>query len=202
MSDRSRTVIVGVDGTLASVAALEYAVRDARARGLSVEVVTAWSWPDPFRVEGALMLSRAARRRALRAQSAVMARVSSQVPDLPPCTSAIVEGDAAEVLSRAAHGAACLVLGHAMLGAVADDTDHTRDSVRERCLREATCPVVVVPAPPTLPREWVEELVAAAPWLREPDARPSVPGPRTPTTVGRRAARPARPTTRPRSPVP
>lgn len=140
--DRSSVVVVGVDGSAASVSALVTALRDARDRDLDVEVVTAWSWRDPFHLEDAFMLARAARRRALRAQSAVMARAARLVGTLPPVSAVIVEGDPAETLLLAARGANRLVLG-------VSDREETAESlfnaVRERCIRHADCPVLVVP---------------------------------------------------------
>ncbi len=46
-NDRSDIVVVGVDGSVASVSALVAGLRDARARRLTVEVVTAWSEHGP-----------------------------------------------------------------------------------------------------------------------------------------------------------
>jgi nucleotide-binding universal stress UspA family protein len=144
-SDRSGTVVVGVDGSAASVCALLAGLRDACSRGLSVELVTAWSWRDPGHHDGGFVLSRAARRRALRAQSAVAARAARVGGAQPPVTGVIVEGRPADVLVRAAEGAALLVLGA---------TEHpggeerSQPSVREECVRSAACPVLVVPESP------------------------------------------------------
>ncbi len=147
-SDRSGTVVVGVDGSAASVCALVAGLLDARSRGLAVEVVTAWSWRDPGHHDGGFVLSRAARRRALRAQSAVAARAARVVGVLPPVTAVIVEGRPADVLVRAGEGAALLVLG-------ATDRpwgeERSLPSVREECMRSAACRVLVVPEGPLPP---------------------------------------------------
>lgn len=141
-NDRSDIVVVGVDGSVASVSALVAGLRDARARRLTVEVVTAWSEHGPHGVEQGYMLARAARRRALRAQLAVMARAGRFFDALPPVSAVIVEGDPADVLLRAAEGVDRLVLG-------VSDRDETAESlfhaIRERCIRAADCPVLVVP---------------------------------------------------------
>ncbi len=146
--DRSSVVVVGVDGSTASVSALVTALRDARDRDRDVEVVTAWTWHDPFRVEDGFLLARAARRRALRAQSAVMARAARLVGTLPPVSAVIVEGDPAETLLLASRGADRLVLG-------VSDREETAESlfnaVRERCIRHAPCPVLVVPTSTSSP---------------------------------------------------
>src|ERR1035441_7636168 len=42
---RNRRIVVGVDGSPASVAALRWAVRQAELTGATVEAVTAWHYP-------------------------------------------------------------------------------------------------------------------------------------------------------------
>lgn len=164
-SERSGTVVVGVDGSAASVCALVAGLSDARSRGLAVEVVTAWSWRDPGHRDGGFVLSRAARRRALRAQSAVMARAARVGGALPPVTGVIVEGNPADVLVRAAEGAALLVLGSAVRPG---GEERSRPTVREECQRSAACPVLVVreaplPSAPTSYDELHTNLVDVPP---------------------------------------
>lgn len=141
-NDRAGVVVVGVDGSPASVSALVVALREARAQGRRVEVVTAWSWHDPFDLEGGYVLGRASRRRALRAQSAVMARAHRLVGTHLPVSGVIVEGDPVDVLLHAAEGADLLVIGASEQDESAQDVFH---AVRERCIRHAPCPVLVVP---------------------------------------------------------
>jgi sarcosine oxidase gamma subunit len=132
MTDRDRVVVVGVDGSAASVAALRHALTQAAGRAVDVEVVTAWSGGDT-----SLVSRHAARRGALRAQAAVVARARRQV-DVPVRLSAVlVEGHPAEVLLAAARGADRLVLGAPTL---------TPGRLHLACLRAATCPVILVPA--------------------------------------------------------
>lgn len=140
-ADRSDVVVVGVDGSAASVSALVAALREAGPRHLDVEVVTAWSWHDPSRRDLGFVLSRAARRRALRAQAAVVARAVRIVGDVPTISAVIVEGDPAEVLASASEGAHSLFLGVSHR----QETGAGTGSVRERCLRAAGCPVLVTP---------------------------------------------------------
>ena len=142
--NRSGVVVVGVDGSASSVRALVAGLCDARSRHLAVEIVTAWSSRNPRPTERRLVLARAARRRALRAQTAAMAAAVREVGDLPPVSAVIVEGDPAEVLTSAAKGADALVLGRCDHQEPAER--HTL-SLSERCVRWATCPVVVVPSP-------------------------------------------------------
>jgi nucleotide-binding universal stress UspA family protein len=60
--------------------------------------------------------------------------------DLPTPTAVIVGGDPAEVLARAAEGAACLVLGTS----VGRSSGRTPHSVQTTCLATTDCPVIVV----------------------------------------------------------
>jgi nucleotide-binding universal stress UspA family protein len=140
---RTPAVVVGVDGSAASRAALEFALREGAARGSAVEVVTAWSWAGPHESLAAPATPHEARDRAQRQQDEVVADVLRRVSVAPLLSRQVVQGDPAEVLLRAGRDAAFLVVGsehknmlkRAVLG-----------SVSEYCVRHATCPVVVVPA--------------------------------------------------------
>ena len=136
--DRSSVVVVGVDGSASSVFALERAFMEADHRGGSVEIVTAWPTPgiSPSRVPS----GRAGHRWALEAQRTAFASASQHRGAAPMPSAVIVGGDAADVLLRAAEGAACLVLG-----ASAGRSRHgSADSIQGRCSALATCRVVVV----------------------------------------------------------
>jgi nucleotide-binding universal stress UspA family protein len=143
-TDRSNTVVVGVDGSRASLAALTAALTEAARRRREVEVVTVWAAPvtEPAR-DGGLFLSRAARRRALRVQSMATALATRLAGVRVPVTGVLLDGDPAEILVQASTGASELVVGAPRSGA--RDTGPTA-SVTRRCLSEAVCPVRVVPA--------------------------------------------------------
>lgn len=134
---RTYRIVVGVDGSEGGRRALDWALADAaRHRGV-VHVVLAWDgksrqWPagtDAAAAEAAL--------------GTLLTEVRASYPAVP-LTGDMIPGQAAEVLVRAAHTADLLVLGshghsrlfHAVLG-----------SVTEECIRAATCPVAVIPAP-------------------------------------------------------
>lgn len=145
-TDRSRTVVVGVDGSRASLAALTTALVEAERRRLNVEVVTVWAPPTavPGRGGGLLFPTRAARRRALRVQTLATAMATRLAGVRVPVSGVLLEGDPAEILLQASAGASELVLGAPRSGA----PDHaTIPSVARRCLSEAACPVRVVPVP-------------------------------------------------------
>lgn len=131
MTGRDRVVVVGVDGSAASVAALRHALVYAEGSDTEIEVVTAWSGGDLSRESG-----HTARRGALRAQAAALARARRQVDVHVPVSAVLVEGHPDEVLVGAARGAHRLVLGAPTL--------HP-GRLHHVCLRRATCPVVLVP---------------------------------------------------------
>jgi len=145
-TDRSNTVVVGVDGSRASLAALTTALTEAAQGRRDVEVVTVWAAPAPVPArDGGLFLSRAARRRALRVQTMATALATRRAGVRVPVTGVLLDGDPAEILVQASAGASELVVGAPRSGT--RDTGPTA-SVTRRCLSEAVCPVRVVPARP------------------------------------------------------
>lgn len=142
-TDRSRTVVVGVDGSRASLAALTTALTEAARRGRGVEVVTVWSPPATVSGREGPLASRAARRRALRVQT-VTTRLATRLAGVRvPVTGVLLDGDPGEILVRASAGASELVVGAPRPGT--HQTGPTL-SVTRRCISEAACPVRVVPA--------------------------------------------------------
>src|ERR1700685_1417846 len=134
-------IVVGVDGSSASLAALRWAVREARLRGTTLHVTRAW---EDAAKRVAPYASRA--YTADRAKDLLDSRqrleddVTAAVGRRPPVavTAEIAEGLAARVLLDHADGAEMLVLGSA--GCTPDGIG----PVARACLRHAPCPVVVV----------------------------------------------------------
>lgn len=160
MNVPSASLVVGVDGSPGSHRALLWAAAEAARRGSPLVAVTAWTWDGIEQFPLAPATRDEARAHAEQGQEAELAPVLAEHPDLQ-VRREVVEGDAAEALTRLAADAALLVLGshghshlrHALLG-----------SVSERCVRHAPCPVVIVPAPaaarPPKPRGGDANLVA------------------------------------------
>ena len=135
-------IVVGVDGTAASGAALAFALREGALRGSAVEVVTAWAFEGPY--DGILALDSVdqARRNAEQAQDAAVTAALATVAVPPLLSRTVVRGAAGPELIRAARGAKYLVVGNghknlaerALLG-----------SVSRYCIQHAPIPVLVVP---------------------------------------------------------
>jgi universal stress protein family protein len=135
---RSSVVVVGVNGSPSSVAALGRAITEAGRRQVSVEVVTAWPTSGMSPSE---MVSRTSGHRwALEAQRTAFARATRHRGVVAMPSAVIVGGDAVDVLLSAAEGAACLMLGESTRGS----THGAAHSIQDRCSALATCRVVVV----------------------------------------------------------
>lgn len=132
-------IIVGVDGSDSSQAALRWAVRQAKLAGGRVEAVTAWHYPAVYGWETAGIdgdFAGDARRILAGAVTAVVGP-EPEVPVLPLVT----EGYPADVLLHAAKGADLLVLGSRGHGGV---TSVLLGSVSLHCVLHAHCPVLVL----------------------------------------------------------
>ncbi|MFF8939329.1 universal stress protein [Streptomyces paradoxus] len=121
---RTRTadqpVVVGVDGSEASLRAVDWAADEAALRGVPLHVVYASLWE---RYEHAVFPAgrETASERLLTGVLAVAAaeRARARVPGLPVTTEVVPEGPV-PVLRRAAHRAAALVLGSRGRGGAAE----------------------------------------------------------------------------------
>jgi len=146
------TIVVGVDGSPASQAALRWAAEEARLRGARLVVVHAWTYVPPAPIgqpgmipmpAGDLAGQLEAERNA--AEAELEAAIGEAFPGQPQVEveTRLVEGDPAEALGSEAEGADLIVVGSrgrtglasALLG-----------SVSRHVVHHAGCPVVVVKA--------------------------------------------------------
>lgn len=140
-------IVVGVDGSPGSRAALGHALRDAARRGASVEVVAAYAPPEfwmPFYGPPAISLDdirNGIRQRADETVRAVTGQLEGVLPQMPPVTITAVTGGAAEALIHAAEGAELLVVGSRGHGGF---SSMLLGSVSLQCALHAPCPVTVV----------------------------------------------------------
>jgi nucleotide-binding universal stress UspA family protein len=144
-------VVVAVDGSAGSRAALQFAVADAARRGIPVEAVIAYRWPDylmDFDVMGGADTERM--RARLRAEAegrvrAVVDEVAGASPGpVPEVRIRAMHGAPAEVLVRASEGASLLVVGSRGHGGF---SSMLLGSTSMQCAMHATCPVTVVHSP-------------------------------------------------------
>lgn len=134
-------VIAGVDGSAESLAATEWAAREAERRGRPLRLVHAWTrLPRSGEHESAGAVERCLGRRMLRGAED---RVRTAHPGLP-LDDRQIEGPAAPVLTHAAGPADLLVLGSR--GHAARLTGLLLGSVSRGVLGRATQPVVLVRA--------------------------------------------------------
>jgi nucleotide-binding universal stress UspA family protein len=144
MGDEQRSIIVvGVDGSEASIEALRWATRQAEQTEAALRVVTAWTFPDeptPFGVVPELPPQPGQLEEVESKLNEVIARTipSAQRPEV---NLEVTPGHAAAVLIEASRDADLLVVGNRGRGAAAE---LLLGSVSERCVRHASCPVVVV----------------------------------------------------------
>ncbi len=121
-------IVVGVDHSAVSVAALRWAVSEAAVSGRQVVALRAWT----FEPVGDRLRCSGDRRAEVRAEHPGVA-----------VRAELVEHSATVALEEASKTAAMLVLGSHGRGRL---LKLLVGSVAEHCLREASCPVVVVPA--------------------------------------------------------
>ncbi|MFI7341668.1 universal stress protein [Streptomyces sp. NPDC050085] len=139
-------IVVGVDGSPASVAALRWAMGQARA--LHARVLAVHAWQDPAR--GFAPYAPTSRRptpaqergRATRTL-AVTVRAACGRSGAADVGTLVVEGPACRVLLQHARGALLLALGSR---SPRDGESPTLGAVSRECLRHADVPVVTVPA--------------------------------------------------------
>lgn len=137
-------VVVGVDATPGSRAAVRWAIEYARERGHSLTFVHAYvipAHPSPAGPVRTPEMQRDARERGRRQADRALS-VAQAVPGLE-ADAVVAEGDAVELLVAQAADADLLVLGAHEAGGLL--RLRRLGSVLSRCLHAAPCPVVVVP---------------------------------------------------------
>jgi nucleotide-binding universal stress UspA family protein len=141
--DRDRRIVVGVDGSGASRAALAWAIGQARLTGAAVEAVTAWEVPLALRTPIPPGLVTDFGQQAADELAATVAEVSRPA-DKVEIRPKVVEGNAADVLVNESAGSELLVVGSRGRGGF---TKALLGSVGQHCVHHAICPVVIVRDP-------------------------------------------------------
>jgi nucleotide-binding universal stress UspA family protein len=134
------TIVVGLDGSAASVSALRWALREAELRGAKVRVVHAWSYPMPstFHEASHVMELPFAEDAAGLLDKCIAAAAPAPGVEIE---KKVVEGPAAPALVEAARDASLLVVGSRGLGGF---SGLLLGSVSQQCAHHATCALVIV----------------------------------------------------------
>jgi len=138
-----QVVVVGVDGSAESVAALSWAGRYAAATGASVRAVYAWHFPAAAAVPAAAVPQAPSAEIEGRIRSTLAETIAKAFTEQPaPQVETVISyGHPAEVLIGESKSASLLVVGHRGHGAF---TGMLVGSVSIHCVTHAACPVVVV----------------------------------------------------------
>jgi nucleotide-binding universal stress UspA family protein len=148
VKEMRRTIIVGVDGSAASAAALRWAVEHATVEH---RAVTAVEVCVPTQLAPGTSYAPAPHglvpppERARSTLHRMVVRAREGVPDAPEVAEVQLRGEPGTELARIAHDADMLVLGHMRHGRTAE---FLFGRVTGECLRHAGVPVVLVPAQP------------------------------------------------------
>jgi nucleotide-binding universal stress UspA family protein len=142
-------VVVGVDGSAESRAALVHALQDAARRSAAVDVVAAFEHPEywvPHYGPPSVTLDEvreAVRRDTETVVRAVTGELAGRITEMPPVTVHVVPGSATPALLDAAEGADLLVVGSRGRGGVGS---LLLGSVSLSCALHSPGPVTVVHA--------------------------------------------------------
>ena len=146
-------IVVGIDGSEHSAAALRWAVEEAKLRDAKVEAVHAWTYvPVATPADAGLVpVPWTDNVEALQATQEAAERIATDhVRDVLGAdhgvTVSLVQNDAAEALIQAAADADLLVVGNRGRGAL---KEALLGSTSGRVADHAPCPVVIVRAPKT-----------------------------------------------------
>ncbi|HUA95612.1 MAG TPA: universal stress protein [Acidimicrobiales bacterium] len=133
------TIVVGVDGSKASLAALGWAVHQAELTGAAVEVVACWQWPSSTGWSPPVPDDYRPDLVAETALSEIVDTARRQNPSVA-FRPKVMEGPPARALVEASADADLLVVGSRGHGEFAG---MLLGSVSEHCVTNAHCPVLV-----------------------------------------------------------
>jgi len=135
-------VVVGVDGSEESVAALRWAVEAARLRVVPLRVVHTWQYPQWLLGPGASTLPGPVDEMDAAAHGLIHRVLAGVDTHGVTIETAIVQGDIVSVLLDEAERAALVVLGRRGIGGV---RRLLLGSVSSGVVHGAKCPVVILP---------------------------------------------------------
>ena len=134
-------IVVGVDGSESSRAALQWAVDEARRRNAVVEVIHAWHQPfmTGYAYLGEIDLGDFVTEAENTLEAAIAAVDSTGVT----IEKKVMAGGASQVLVEQAKGATLLVVGSRGRGGF---SGLMLGSVSQQVAHHAPCPIVIIPA--------------------------------------------------------
>ena len=151
-------IVVGIDGSAGSVAALRWALAEAHLRGAPLRLVHAYQLPHflagevgvglgtpgvpAYAGEDVERLREASEQAARSVLAGALAQADRDATEGIEVEQEIFEGPAAQVLIETARGAALLVLGSRGRGGFAG---LLLGSVSQQCAQHPPCPVVILP---------------------------------------------------------
>jgi nucleotide-binding universal stress UspA family protein len=137
---RGTDIVVGVDGSPSSKAALRWALAQARRTGARVQAVTSWEFPAYYGMGAVLPYEDFAATAGKILSESVQEALEADAPGVLVLET-VVHGHPAQTLIDMSAHAALLVVGSRGHGAF---TGTLLGSVSQRCAQHAHCPVVVV----------------------------------------------------------
>jgi nucleotide-binding universal stress UspA family protein len=138
-SPTGNRIVVGVDGSAGSLAAVEWAARQSELTGAVLEVVMTWEWPVSYGWSLPIPSGYDPKHDAEKALDEALQPVRAAHPAIT-IKSAALEGHPAPLLVKASKGADLLVVGSRGHGEFAG---MLVGSVSEHCVANASCPVLV-----------------------------------------------------------
>ena len=143
MTSPAGVIVVGIDGSDTSRDAMRWALSQAALTGASLRAVSSWRWPNYVtRIPPGVDLAEETSQTLDEVVDGVLAE-NPQAAAAVTVSRHVVEGPAGPALLTQSHGATLLVVGARGRAAL---PGMLLGSVAEYCVREGTCPVVVVRA--------------------------------------------------------
>ena len=144
--EQGRRIVVGVDGSASSKAALAWAVRQAALTGAEVDAVCAWQIPAAFGYGYTMTVAIPDLEKAAVSElNQAIAEATGSAPEVE-IRPLVVQGNPAQALLDCAKGADLLVVGSRGHGGF---TGALLGSVGQHCAQHAQCPVVIIRSPRT-----------------------------------------------------
>lgn len=141
MTSPSEVIVVGVDGSETSRDAARWALSQAALTGAGLRAVSSWRWPNYLtRVPPGVDLAEETGEILGEIVDSVLAE-NPQAAATVPVTTHVIEGPAGPALLTQSAGATLLVVGARGRAAF---PGMLLGSVAEYCVRQGSCPVVVV----------------------------------------------------------